>query len=188
MICGLVCAGELRGEPRYLQAARETAERLWEWICDGLRRCYGRRKADLPRHRESRGWPTVCAAPRSTRWSALPWRYRDCGAGTRWEKPTPKFKLEVILGHSLVHQMHYLILAISLLMLPVLSPAALIAHYSFDGVLTDSGTSGGTASLGSAATLASGNAALGSGYLSLSAAPAGDTSGNDGALSANSFT
>lgn len=65
---------------------------------------------------------------------------------------------------------------------------ALIAHYTFDDDGTDSGTSGGTATLGGAGSIDKGNYAVGSGSLSLSGTPGTDTSGADGAVSANSFT
>lgn len=78
-------------------------------------------------------------------------------------------------------------LAVSLLLLSGGARGALIAHYAFDADGSDSGTSGGIATLGSAASIVTTGAAIGAGYLSLSGAPSTDTSGNDGAVSANSF-
>lgn len=65
--------------------------------------------------------------------------------------------------------------------------AALVGHYTFDGNLDDSGTSAGEATLGNAGLLATDDPIVGSGYLSLSGSPSPDTTGNDGAVSANSF-
>jgi len=65
--------------------------------------------------------------------------------------------------------------------------AALIAHYSFNGSLADSGTGGGTASLGKNGSLSSTVSAVGSGALELRNNVGTDTSGQDGAVSGNTF-
>lgn len=63
----------------------------------------------------------------------------------------------------------------------------MVAHYTFDADGSDSGTSGGSASLGDAASISTTGAAVGAGFLSLSGSPTTDGSGDDGAVSANSF-
>ncbi len=65
--------------------------------------------------------------------------------------------------------------------------AALIAHYTFNGTLADSGTSGGTATLGKNGSLSSTVSAVGSGSLELRNNIGTDTSGLDGAVSGNNF-
>jgi len=65
------------------------------------------------------------------------------------------------------------------------SYASLIAHYTFD--IDGSATVGTDAALGDAASIDTANAKVGAGALSLSGAPTVDGSGNDGAVSGNSF-
>lgn len=90
------------------------------------------------------------------------------------------------------------LLALTALAITSPSQAALLAHYQFDGNASDAGTSGGTATLGSAAAITTGAmawdgndvndivSAVGSGALRLTT-PTTDTTGSDGAVSANDF-
>jgi|GEM_PF-7046195 len=75
-------------------------------------------------------------------------------------------------------------LCLALLLLPGLSPAALIAHYTFDA----DGTAavGADATLGDAATIDNTSSAVGAGSLLLGG-PVTDGAGNNGAVSGNSF-
>lgn len=69
----------------------------------------------------------------------------------------------------------------------VASHASLVAHYTFDTDGADSGTSGGVAALGDAASITA-TSKVGAGALDLAGSPGTDTAGADGAVSANSFT